>query len=246
MYDLGSDLGLDRSAVEDALGELFAAGLAEIRSLSGQIGLTEAGQTLAAQQAPPSLSSAARSEATPDLVRELRENINRLGLNTRDAADLKADLATITAQQGSSRPQATVINACLRVHRRTAGQGNRPPGQVDARAGEKSAEELRRPKPGMIDRQLCGKGTETFFAALPGNHPPGNRPHYLEVASPEAAIIRRLILNRPEVKGRRPAPARATDGPPERACPFREAQQNLLLRIDEREKTGPFFPSYQN
>lgn len=126
MYDLGSDLGLDRSAVEDALGELFAAGLAEIRSLSGQIGLTEAGQTLAAQQAPPSLSSAARSEATPDLVRELRENINRLGLNTRDAADLKADLATITAQQGSSRPKATVINACLRFIAELLAKGTDP------------------------------------------------------------------------------------------------------------------------
>jgi len=128
MYDIGELLGMDRDTASRVAQELMGRQLAEIRTLSGGIGISAAGaagiQNLAGPMASdtsdsnqlgdgPLLASGGQ-QAVARVVSELKNQIGSLGLEYDALGELMADLKTIEAQLESSRPKTAIIRECLR------------------------------------------------------------------------------------------------------------------------------------
>lgn len=128
MYDVGEGLGLDRDASSRAAENLIGLQLAEIRTLSGGIGISADG----ANEVKRLMGSAAQTGDSPgkltdqpvmdpvgcqgveQVTGELKNQAGNLGLDFDGLAELMADLKTIDAQLGSSRPKTAIIRECLR------------------------------------------------------------------------------------------------------------------------------------
>ncbi len=121
MYEVGAALGLDREASTTAAQDLMGAGLAEIRTLSGGIGLTGEGAALFDEASGPRglslgkdpVLDAPRIEAVQSATAQIRSAVASLGVPYDTLSDLVADLRTIEAQLTSSRPKTGVVRACL-------------------------------------------------------------------------------------------------------------------------------------
>lgn len=106
MWSAGEAVGLDRGATESLSLELMDQGYLEMASLSGAIRLTAKGGE--------ELQGAAGAEKAPDLEALLERIAGReLDLGPTAARDLKADVATLRAALGRSRPLNPVIKSCL-------------------------------------------------------------------------------------------------------------------------------------
>lgn len=127
MYDIGDQLGLDRDIASTAAQELIGAMLVEIRTLSGGIGISADGSQMAQKLIGPTAASAdefaklddspllnaSGRQAVEQIVSELKSQAGALGLDFDTLAELMADLKTIDAQLGSSRPKTAIIRECL-------------------------------------------------------------------------------------------------------------------------------------
>jgi hypothetical protein len=128
MYDIGESLGLDRKLSLRTAEELIGTGLAEIKTLSGGIGITADGVT-EAQQLGASLQDNAGSnislqnvpvldesvqQAVKRLVAELKERTGRYNLDFDSLTEMMADLKTIDAQLTSPNPKTAIIRECFR------------------------------------------------------------------------------------------------------------------------------------
>ncbi len=128
MYDIGEVLGMDRDTASSVAQELMGRQLAEIRTLSGGIGISAdgsaRGQELMGPLAPdnseysklgdePVLNSGGR-QAVGQVVSELKNQTGSLGLEFDTLSELMADLKTLEAQLDSSRPKTAIIRECLR------------------------------------------------------------------------------------------------------------------------------------
>jgi hypothetical protein len=106
MWSAGEAVGLERGATESLSLELMDQGYLEMASLSGAIRLTAKGGE--------ELQGATEAEKAPDLEALLDRIAGRdLDLGPTAAKDLKADLATLRAALGRSRPLNPVIKSCL-------------------------------------------------------------------------------------------------------------------------------------
>ncbi len=128
MYDIGEILGLDRSAASRVAEELIALQLVEIRTLSGGIAISADGaevvQDLFADQitaddtvirlgdAP--ILDQPRHHVVEEVVARLKGRVGNLGSDFDTLGELMADLKSIDAQLGSSRPKSAIIRECLR------------------------------------------------------------------------------------------------------------------------------------
>jgi len=127
MYDIGGLLGLERDAAARVAQELIGLQMVEIRTLSGGICISAAGSEmvqgligpLAADVGDstklggePLLNSASR-QALEQIVSEIKDQTGTLGLDFDSLTELVADLKSIDAQLGSSRPKTAIIRACL-------------------------------------------------------------------------------------------------------------------------------------
>jgi hypothetical protein len=134
MYDIGGLLGLERDAASKVAESLMGLQLVEIRTLSGGIGISATGlemvQNLIGPMAPDAgasiklgderlLSSAAR-QAVEQIVAEVKDQTGTLGLDFDTLTELMADLKTIDAQLGSSRPKTAIVRECVRSMAATA------------------------------------------------------------------------------------------------------------------------------
>jgi hypothetical protein len=127
MYDIGEKLGLDRDIASTVAQELIGSMLVEIRTLSGGIGINGDGSQMAQKLIGPAAASsdefaklddtpllnASGRQAVEQIVSELKNQAGALGLDFDTLAELMADLKTIDAQLGSSRPKTAIIRACL-------------------------------------------------------------------------------------------------------------------------------------
>ena len=127
MYDIGSLLGLERDAASRVAEELIGLQLAEIRTLSGGIGLSTAGSELvqgiigppvsdikgAARLADERQLNADGRQAVEQIVTEIKSKSGALGLDFDALTELMADLKSIDAQLGSSRPKTAIVRECL-------------------------------------------------------------------------------------------------------------------------------------
>ncbi len=141
MYDVGAALGWDRETASRAAQDLMAAGLVEVRTLSGGIGISAAGAAVV----PAALGSGNRNAALArlgssrimdkaagqavELVCDaIKAQAGSLGLDFDTLAELMADLKTVSDQLGSPRPKTAIVREGLRslegVLKRFAGNQN--------------------------------------------------------------------------------------------------------------------------
>jgi hypothetical protein len=128
MYDIGSLLGMERDAASRVAEELIGLQMVEIKTLAGGIGISAAGsemvQGLIGPLAAgigestglgdePLLNSASR-QALEQIVADIKDQAGTLGLDFDALTELMADLKSIDAQLGSSRPKTAVFRECLR------------------------------------------------------------------------------------------------------------------------------------
>jgi len=128
MYALGEESGMDRKEAAAAASELIAREYAEIRSLSGAIGITPAGLEAARKltgrggaEGPEGcrlgsgpVAGAEELRAAIRVVDELKTRLGKLGLDFDPLAELFADLRTLEAQAASPRPKTAILRECFR------------------------------------------------------------------------------------------------------------------------------------
>ena len=128
MYDIGGLLGMDRDTASKVAQELMGQQLAEIRTLSGGIGISTDGAARIQNLMGPMASDTYESEqlghgpvltsggqqAVVQVVSELKNQIGSLGLDFDTLGELMADLKTMETQLESSRPKTAIIRECLR------------------------------------------------------------------------------------------------------------------------------------
>ena len=127
MYDVGNDLGLDRDTSSRVAETLMGLQLVEIRTLSGGIGISTEGADevkrlmgggattgeLHRKLTDQSIMDQISSQAVEQAAAELKSKAGNLGLDFEGLSELMADLKTIDAQLGSSRPKTAIIRECL-------------------------------------------------------------------------------------------------------------------------------------
>ena len=127
MYDIGDQLGLDRDIASAVAQELIGSMLVEIRTLSGGIGISADGSQMAKKLIGPEttgsdefsklddtpLLTASGRQAVEQIVSDLKTQAGSLGLDFDTLSELMADLKTIDAQLGSTRPKTVIIRECL-------------------------------------------------------------------------------------------------------------------------------------
>ncbi len=128
MYDIGDQVGLDRDIASAVAQELIGSMLVEIRTLSGGICISTDGSQMAQKLIGPAASSgdefaelddapllkSSGRQAVEQIASELKKQAGSLGLDFDTLTELMADLKTIDAQLGSSRPKTAIIRECLR------------------------------------------------------------------------------------------------------------------------------------
>ena len=128
MYDVGEALDLDREKSSQVAQTLIGLDLAEIKTLSGGIGISPDGISLvegagggsgdaadvATRLSNEHVMSQADLEATERITTYLKKEAGGLGLNYDDLTELVADLRTIDAQLTSSRPKTGIVRCCLK------------------------------------------------------------------------------------------------------------------------------------
>jgi hypothetical protein len=128
MYDVGEVLGLDRDTASAVAQELMGRQLAEIRTLSGGIGMSANGTAMIQDIMEPMASASSESanlgdgpvltsggqQSVDEIVTELKNQAGSLGLDFDSLGELMADLKSIEAQLDSPRPKTEITRACLR------------------------------------------------------------------------------------------------------------------------------------
>ena len=128
MYDVGEGFGLDRDTSSRVAETLIGLQLVEIQTLSGGIGISTEGANEASRLtggvSPAGISPGKLTDqpvmdpiscrGVEQAAGELKSQAGNLGLDFDGLSELMADLKTIDAQLGSSRPKTAIIRDCLR------------------------------------------------------------------------------------------------------------------------------------
>lgn len=133
MYDVGSELGIDRTAASRLAEDLMGWMMLEIRTLSGGIGITpSAVEEIEASgfgRSPspvrtlclgtdPVISTDVR-QAVERVTDALKQQVGSIGLSFDALAEVMADLKTIDAQFDSSHPKTAIVRACFQSLKNT-------------------------------------------------------------------------------------------------------------------------------
>ncbi len=128
MYDIGEGLGMDHDTSGRVAEALIGLQLVEIRTLSGGIGISAEGAAevkslmggaLSTGELPGQLNNqpimdTQSCQAVEHVTDALKNQTGTLGLEFDGLSELMADLKTIDAQLGSSRPKTAIIRECLK------------------------------------------------------------------------------------------------------------------------------------
>ena len=136
MYDIGSELGIDRTAASRLAEDLMGWMMLEIRTLSGGIGITPSaveeieasgfGESKPQAQtlcfgADPVMSTEVR-QAAERVTAALKQQAGSIGLPFDALAEVMADLKTVDAQFDSSHPKTAIVRACFQSLKNTLDQ----------------------------------------------------------------------------------------------------------------------------
>ena len=128
MYDIGELLGMDRETASGVAQELMGRQLAEIRTLSGGIGLSADGaariQDLVGPMAPDSPGMASLGDGpimtdsdqqlVDEVISQIKNQMGSFGLDFDALGETMADLKAMEAQLDSPKPKTAIIRECLR------------------------------------------------------------------------------------------------------------------------------------
>jgi hypothetical protein len=125
MYDVGAALGWDRDAASQAAQDLMAAGLVEIRTLSGGIMISADGAAMVQAATAPGGAATARlgssrimddaaCQAVERVCNDIKAQAGSLGLDFDTLSEVMAELKTVADQLGSSRPKTAIVREALR------------------------------------------------------------------------------------------------------------------------------------
>ncbi len=128
LYEIGAALGMDRDRANFIATELVGLGYAEIKTLSGGLGITDDGIAAArdlgaegedSNEAGASLGNEPvldeRSKDACDAITAgLKSEIVKFGLDFDAISEISADLKTISAQLNSPRPKNAIVRECFR------------------------------------------------------------------------------------------------------------------------------------
>jgi hypothetical protein len=121
MYDLGTDLGFEKDEAAAFAQELFIEGLAEMKTLSGGMGITQKGlKALGINRTPKKEDNSFILGSSPVLDEQGKKAVQELLNKIRTALDSKAisfdlmeeiviDLKTIEVQMLSPNPKTPII-----------------------------------------------------------------------------------------------------------------------------------------
>jgi len=127
-YDIGEEVGLDRTASSETAEKLIGTGLAEIRTLNGGIGITTDG-VAEAKQLGATLERESNTglalgdslvldetgrQAVEQIAAGLKSQIGQKNWDDNSLAELMADLKSIDAQLSSPNPKTAIIRECFR------------------------------------------------------------------------------------------------------------------------------------
>ncbi len=127
MYDVGETIGLERDDALKTAEVLFGFGMAEIKTLAGGIGITEAGLSeVMKNDADKKMAGAngfrlgnapliddAGQKSVEQVISGIKTQTGSLGLDYDSLEELLADLKTIDVQLTSSRPKTKIIRECF-------------------------------------------------------------------------------------------------------------------------------------
>ncbi len=120
MYDLGTDLGFEKDEAAAFAHDLFIEGLAEMKTLSGGMGITQKGLKALGINIPPNKEDTSFILGSPVLDEQGQKVMQELLDKIRSALDSKAlpfdlmeeiiiDLKTIEVQMLSPKPKTSII-----------------------------------------------------------------------------------------------------------------------------------------
>ena len=121
MYEIGESLGLDRSDSGAMAESLFLQELAELKTLSGGIGITLQGLDALDIEIPPSddagsykltsdpILDAQGKEAIEKLIQEIKDGVPQLEMTYDKLEEMVIDIKTIEIQMRSPNPKTGVI-----------------------------------------------------------------------------------------------------------------------------------------
>lgn len=124
MYDVGTALGLEKAAAGSLAESLFIQGFAELKTLSGGIGITVQGLRALDMPVPgdednpdlgtgPVLEAGGR-EAAEKLLREIRDSMGRATASFSRLEELVLDIKTMEVQLLSPAPKTAIIREIFR------------------------------------------------------------------------------------------------------------------------------------
>ena len=128
MYDIGSELGMDRPAASKLAEDLMGWSLVELRTLAGGIAITNAAveeiedlgygvtadEETSVQLGNDRIVSEDGRQAIEQVTDAVKQTAGGLGLPYDTLSELMADLKTIHTQLESSRPKTAILRECLR------------------------------------------------------------------------------------------------------------------------------------
>lgn len=125
MTEVGGSIGLDKAASSRAVEELIWLGLVDIRTLSGAVGLTEAGKLLAQERLTPEepyigigqgdIIGEAAKEGVGKLLSGIKNCLGALNLDFDRMNQAVVDVRTLEAQMSAPHPWTAIVRECLKA-----------------------------------------------------------------------------------------------------------------------------------
>ncbi len=125
MYDVGESLGMEKSDAASMAESLYIENYAELKTLSGGIGITREGMTVLEIKIPsapgealslgkdPVLGDEGRSSLEKILL-EIKKAVTDAGMSFHQIEEILLDIKTIEVQMLSPRPKTGIIREVLR------------------------------------------------------------------------------------------------------------------------------------
>jgi len=124
MYDVGAVLGLEKTDAAALAEDLYIQGHAELKTLSGGIGITAQGLDLlqikrVSESLPQSLGKgpileSPGKEVVEKILQNIKESLGKTGQHYLQTEELVMDMKTIEIQMLSPRPKIKIIREILR------------------------------------------------------------------------------------------------------------------------------------
>ena len=118
MWAVGEDLGIGRNEIQDLIMDLAAEGFLEIKSLSGNVILTEVGRNIVSESESVTDSTTVSDELS-ELFESLEAAINSFGIEKDILHDLEIDISTLRGQIVRTRRLPAVLDATFKAIKET-------------------------------------------------------------------------------------------------------------------------------